>query len=214
MVSDKILAKLVVIVIIISAISVVTTLFDIDRLGSMMNVIMTVMGYDYTTTTTVCSAGITVTDDSIDFGSGYVWANATSAILDSSNSGVTNGSWKGVEDRITIENTGTCVMKVTVAMDSADAEAFLCGTGDCPNTATAKVEVEIDMVVGVACTSGLQNTYTTLADANGKNTVTLCGEMSYGSGNDQMLMSMRLTIPYDARTGSKSETLTFTGTAV
>ncbi len=160
------------------------------------------------------AAGITLTDETIDFGAGYVWANASLAILDSSDSSVVNGSWTGVTDAMTITNSGTRPINVTVVMDSADAEAFLCGTGDCPNTATAKVEVKAADNESNSCLSDLQDTYATLADASGKNTVILCSNLAYADSNDAIDMSMRLTIPYDAASGAKQETLTFTGTAI
>jgi|GEM_PF-2800947 len=160
------------------------------------------------------TTGITLTDETIDFGAGYVWANASLAILDSSDSSVVNGSWTGVTDAMTITNSGTRPINVTVVMDSADAEAFLCGTGDCPNTATAKVEVKAADNESNSCLSDLQDTYATLADASGKNTVILCSNLAYADSNDAIDMSMRLTIPYDAASGAKQETLTFTGTAI
>jgi len=99
-------------------------------------------------------------------------------------------------------------------MASADAEVFLCGTGDCPNTATANVEVKAADNEANSCVSGLQSTYTDLATATTKTTVLLCGNLAYADSNDAMNMYARIKIPYDADSGAKQETLTFTGMAI
>ena len=219
MVSDKTLTVLLVLAIISSIGATIITLINIEDLREIgLGGIRGLTGKATDTGTASVeitgAAGITLTDETIDFGAGYVWANASLAILDSSDSSVVNGSWTGVTDAMTITNSGTQAINVTVSMASADAEVFLCGTGDCPNTATAKVEVKAADNEANSCITGLQSTYTDLGTASTKITVLLCSNLAYADSNDAIDMNVRIKIPYDADSGAKQETLTFTGMAI
>jgi len=219
MVSDKTLTVLLVLAIISSIGATIITLINIEDLreiglGGIRGLTGKATDTGTASVTVSGAAGITLTDKTIDFGSGYVWANATLATLDSSDSSVINGTWTGVTDFMVVVNSGTQAINVTVSMASADAEVFLCGTGDCPNTATANVEVKAADNEANSCVSGLQSTYTDLATATTKTTVLLCGNLAYADSNDAMNMYARIKIPYDADSGAKQETLTFTGMAI
>jgi len=226
-VSNKVLVGLLVVAIVVS---LVGTLVSLDKLGKVSMPLQTITGaVTDTGTATITIAGVAaikVVDNAIDFGSGYVNASCTAAFLSSDGETLdTTNCWlnstgdvpAAVDDHHTVENNGTVPINISAALSDANASDFLCGTGGCPSTTTAQIEIKTEdggSGDSGACDSGLVSTYTVLADDNSRTSVSLCDRLGQQDSADLLEVNMNLTIPHDVDYGAKTTTVTYTGEAV
>jgi len=204
-ISNKTLALLVAIAIIVSLVGILS----VGRLG-----VVYITGRAPGTTgsgnvsvTLATEVSILMVDSTINFGSGRVNASSNNATLDSavaySESSTkwinTSAPWTA-PDVITIENDGTVTENVTVYA-SALASGFIGGTNP---------SFQLDNYAG-NCTG--EGEFTTYAEVTGTNTSTaqlICSGLPYGAGTDRFDITAKIRIPSDASVGSKNVTLTFT----
>jgi hypothetical protein len=156
---------------------------------------------------------ITLIDNLVDFGTGYVNSGDAYAIVDSNDtaSGTAGnwtstadgaGGWPGAStDYMTLENNGNVDAKVNISA-SANAATFIGGTSPAQNYAGADNEAG-------SCVAGLQSAYTALTTSQ----KVLCTNLTYGAANDAVDIMYKLTIPSDATPSAKSNTITFSAVA-
>ncbi len=164
------------------------------------------------------TVGLNMTNFTISFGTGFYNASCTTGFALFAGDGTTPVCWlnstgnpqPAVNNSHVIENTGNVVENISATLRNfANAEAFLCGTNNCPSTATARVQVRIENVEPSACLAGAQTSWATLANASGNFTVVLCSQLNSTDSNDAIRVYYNLTIPHDADQGTKAATITY-----
>ena len=225
-VSNKTIVALLAIALVVT---VVGTIVSVSKLGDMGGKYAILSGAATTGTTSLTvagSAGISVVGNTANFGTGYVAAGQTSGTACTYLDGICSlSSWTNTtaldDPAITVENTGTIDINLTVSSDANTAESWLAGGTD---TAVAELSVlsSIAGAIGgeVACDdfniSGTfaNSTYQQILTNTGKNTVTLCDDMDFIGSADILAFTFKAIVPYDSTVGAKSTTLTFTGTSI
>ncbi len=164
-----------------------------------------------TTLEIIANVGITIIDNDIDFGQGYVSSTSDYAIIDT-HEGYTNwlnstGGTGFTTDFHTIENTGSTASKfhVEVADESVEnAEYWLCGGGtNCPSEVAIVKVKSLENELG-SCTGSLIDEYETLLDhINRVASITLCDNFNPVDSMDTLNVYYYIAIPQEAPTGLK-----------
>ena len=175
-------------------------------------------------------ASVVLINNTINFGSGYVYSNATYAILDSGINAVgnvTNGTWVALTDGnqsdFTLENDGNTDINLTIA-SLKDADTFI--GGDASLNAYKYRGTNSDYLIGDGCKgvvnstglivsgfNGLNTTYTEFTGSNGPQN--LCHNLTYGTSSARYIeIDIQLQVPKDTPPGTKTDTITFIGTAL
>jgi hypothetical protein len=152
------------------------------------------------------SANINFTTDKIDFGSGRVTLGQSSAALESNDSTSTNGNWSWTSPKyLVLENIGN--VNITVELKTNNNATTLIG-GTSPQYLFKFEDVETGSVIGEGLTKDVWSA------ANTTGSGTLLGNLSFVDDKDTIRIAVRLVIPSDSRTGTLTDTVTATGTAV
>lgn len=164
-------------------------------------------------------AGISITDATASFGSGYVTPGHTSATVYTN--GTFNGSWTNTSTTaanqfIEVVNNGNVNVNLTVSSNETSAETWFCGAGTCQGSSVATLSVLVNDTETGSCAdfniSGTManETYQDILTASGKATVNVCEDLRSSGNNDDISFMFKTIIPEDATIGSRSTTLTFT----
>lgn len=149
-------------------------------------------------------------DSAVEFGTGYVTSPQTYAMLDSNsttlnnwtNTSVGGGGWPVNADYLVVENNGNSNVAINISAAS-NASSFIGGSsGGGPSEEYFSINNESN-----SCTGTLQVNYTTLTTAQSN----ACTVLAFADANDAINIYFRLKIPADVGTGTKSNTITFTG---
>jgi hypothetical protein len=156
--------------------------------------------------TVEASANINFTSDKIDFGSGRVNLGSSNAALESNDTAATNGNWSwGSAEYLVLENIGN--VNITVELKTNSNSTTMIG-GTNPQYLFKFENVEAGSMIGGGLT---QNVW---SDANISSPGTLLGNLSFADDKDTIRIAVRLVIPSDSKTGTLTDTVTATGTAV
>jgi hypothetical protein len=178
------------------------------------------------TTTLAGSAGVSLTDSAIAFGSGYYDASCTSgkATLDSFIPDKT--CWTNTTEYLTspdyhtIRNSGTTLLNVTADTDKTSGEALFCGSdGGCLATnffTMVRYKTQDTTGESGSCNSGLVSSWTNILVGDGEpsSTADVCDNLNFEDENDEVNVYYEFTVPMDATSGEKTLTVTYTGTAL
>ena len=150
---------------------------------------------------------INFTTDFIDFGSGRVFENSSSAILDSNGSGsIPGGNWTEPGTVFTLENIGNTNVSIELATGK-DADGFLGGTT--PGYKYAYLDNEAGSCINQTGDQALW------IDVNSTAPGTLiCNPLYSADANDAIDIRIQITIPSDSLSGEQTDTFTATATAV
>lgn len=136
----------------------------------------------------------------VNFGNGRVLGDNTSATLESSGTSATGGSWTWAAQYVRVENDGTVNETLNVSADTS-ATDWLGGTS--PN-----LEIKGHVTEANACNNATWLAiYRAIATANAD--ITLCPNLQFGTGKDEVNTSVKLTVPSDAEVGQKDVVLTY-----
>lgn len=171
------------------------------------------------TLTQAGSAGISVGDDMIAFGSGkYVSSCSLSYAL--LNSNASKSCWDNTtafmssEDVHTITNTGTSVLNLTVSPLLNDAEVLYCGSArGCESTDTGEILVQSNNSENSSC-SGLSTGFEYLATNSSNRSVGVCDVLDFADASDSVKVYVQLHVPQDATPGDKVLTLSYEANTV
>jgi hypothetical protein len=152
------------------------------------------------------SANINFTTDQIDFGSGRVTLGQSNAVLESNDTAATNGNWSwGSAKYLVLENIGNT--NVTVELKTNGNSTTMIG-GNSPEYKLMFENVEAGSITGTGLVPSVWS------DANTTSPGSLLGNLSFVDDKDTIRIAVRLVIPSDSRTGTLTDTVTATGTAV
>jgi len=205
-VSNKFLAFLLVIAIVVT---LVGTWYSIDKVSKFSAITgFGTEGYVNITLSNFTNINVTATD--CDFGSGYVQAGQTSAELSSNG---TNNSWQGPQtaDSMNIQNDGNRDVQLNVSSGKNAATFF--GGGTSPSVKVWSYEGYL-IGSGGCDDAGLVSYPGTEMDTT---EITICANLTAGTGSiedDMVHAGCYLIVPNDSPTGAKTDTWTFTGTAL
>jgi len=219
-VSNKTLMVLMVVAL---AVTVVGTMVGISKLGALGSRYALLSGAAVQGTGDINiqgTADIDIVDAAINFSTGYVDPACSGlANVDTDNGpnhcwiNITDpkrGEFSAFEDYHQIENNGTVRANVTVTLDEADAEAFLCeASGGCTSNVAAIYVKAKDNAESGSCNGDLQDTYAQLASYNSKQTVVLCDDLLTDNDNDAINVYYNLTLPPDMPPGKKTVHVTY-----
>ena len=162
------------------------------------------------------SAGISLTNATIDFGSGYVNGSCSLgyAVLDSSNISATcwvntsaflqNGSFHR------LENTGTVPLQINATANKHDAEEFFCGTqGGCTYSSAAKISLKTFNAENSSCTVGTLDASQTLLSDSGNSTIELCKVFKFDNNSNLLNIGIRMQVPIDVQPNTKTLLITY-----
>lgn len=232
---DNLLVGLLVLAVVVSVGGVA---LNVALLESVKVPLVTVTGR-VTSTSTVNltqdgSAGITLTDNAIAFGSGYYNTGCQTgrALLFSgyvARNQADNTSYgqpfcwinttvlltgNGSGDPHVLQNSGTTQLNISAIGSRSPIDLF-CGIGsNCSNginssIAAASFDAELN-----SCAAGLLTTGAYIGNATLNFTVGLCRELNYEDQGDSINITYNLTVPSGVTTGAKTYTITYEGLAV
>ncbi len=159
---------------------------------------------------TIASEANINTTSAIEWGEGKVNTDSTQAYLDTSQGTVTNGNWTAVTTGLLIQNNGNVNVSVAVKSGDGNAANFIGGTSPTYRWNASNYEAN-------ACDFGAFENDTRFVDVNttaAGNGEVICSILDYISTADVFELDFNITIPDDASTGIKSDTITFTATAL
>ncbi|MBI4981004.1 hypothetical protein HZC30_05620 [Candidatus Woesearchaeota archaeon] len=239
-VSNKTIVALLAIALVVT---VVGTIVSVSKLGDMGGKYAVLSGAAVTDTGTTTlnlagSVSIQMVDNAINFGNGYYNASCTGGYSDlnttvtsistgtpGTKSGtMTSYCWInttafGTYDAHHILNNGTTTFSLNISTTTTDAEAFLCGgSGSCPSSA-ARVKTQFYSTEGglATCSSGVNNSlvdFLTYDGAGDFPVYQLCGVYNFGDDRDESVVDYKLIVPFDAPSGAKTLTTTYTATGI
>ena len=192
-ISNKTLAILV-------GIAIVVSIVGIMSLGKPSVLYITGSATSGNVSVNLTSATSVLIKYNINFGNGRVLGSNASAILESNNTAAKGGSWTWTKQYVYVENDGTVNETINVSSGTSIA-SWLGGT-------TPHMYVEGWVTEPNACTdAATMSTYKTVDAQNAQ--VRLCRDLLFGSANDTVNASVKLTVPSDAPSGKKNVVLTF-----
>jgi len=166
------------------------------------------------------AAGVTLADNSIDFGSGFYNGTCflTHALINSNTSRecwVNTTTFPGTEDVHVIENTGSTVLSINVSINITDAEQFFCNVAQgCNASSDALVRIGVENNESGACTLGLATTFQDLANNTVSTNVNICDRLKFGNSADSIKAYVEFQVPKDSNPGNKTLTLNYEAIAV
>ncbi|HKL24202.1 MAG TPA: hypothetical protein VJ912_02620 [Candidatus Nanoarchaeia archaeon] len=159
----------------------------------------------YANLTVSSTVNINFSQDTVNWGEGIVDVGEDNATLDTVGPTVTGGNWTttGVEPLI-LENIGN--VNATINMRAASsAQDFLGGTSPAYEWNFTNNEAN-------SCTQGAGVTLGSYASTSTSNTE-VCAPLNYLTGQNSLQIDIRLTVPYNSKIGSLSDTITAEATA-
>ncbi len=184
---------------------------------------------DSTSTVTLIqagSAGITLTDAAIAFGSGYYNASCTTgmSVLESnrtytttSDDGASPTCWRNTTtapsaDFHTIQNNGSVKVNVSASTATGSGEALFCGAANgCPFTSVAAVALLSENGESNSCdaAASLTSGYESLLTSSSTVIVGICDKLDFQDSSDEIQIFAKVTVPKDATAGAKSLTIVY-----
>ena len=199
-ISNKFLAFLLVVAIVISVVGV---WYSVDRLNRFIGITgFGTEGYVNVTISTMAEINVTQTD--CNFGSGYIQAGAATGLIES-NGTIINWSGSGTGANLVIENTGN--QNVTVNVTSGKTLAQFYGV-DCSGDDCEYRAWSTNNNTG-SCLGGLQSHPGADMDTTNR---TMCTTLQPETAQDSINVHCRLLLSDTIPTGSKTDTWTFYGT--
>lgn len=228
-VSNKTIVALLAVALVVT---VVGTVVSVNKLGQLGGSYSTITGAATDSGTTSLNlagtAGVTVTNSTVNMGAGYVntsylnatfstnwsdaewnetigtWVNTTNPFV--GNRSINNDNTTGA---LVIENTGTVPIQLNISTGTT-AEGWLCN--GCGST-SARLEVKATVLDEAGCTGNLAGQFTNFLSHNTGNStgLTLCSEMNFADASDTVAAWFNVTVPNDASSGDHVLTLTITG---
>ena len=203
--AEGVLLVVAVIAVVVSVAGLFVTYDSINLIRQKITGLATETGEVNITIESLVSINITSAGGSagkkIDFGSGYVTAGNTYAVLATNNTMVGGTSWNSVDGGFVVENLGN--VNVTVGIKSTNAAAgFLGGT-------SPLYQYNVSVTEASSCnyTAGYGgNTYKDMTAGD----ITICDVFQNGDAMDEMRIDILLKVPSDSVTGALSETVTLT----
>ncbi|MBI5797761.1 hypothetical protein HZA98_02560 [Candidatus Woesearchaeota archaeon] len=188
------------------------------------------------TLTQAGSAGITISDSAIAFGSGYYQGNGTCSAgntfstLDSNLTYGNSGSnplpfgsvycWVNTtavsnSDSHLLVNSGSTIVNVSAYSDQKDANTLFCGSSSCAlSTTVARVQLLSYSSESLSCGTGVTAGYENLLTSSTNATVGICDTLDFADATDSVVVYANFSVPKDAAAGAKTLTITYTATAV
>ena len=182
---------------------------------------------DTSSTVTLTQSGVAgiLVNSTLSFGSGYYNASCTtgSSILESNKSygaglsapAVSPGCWINTTGTLdatvyhSLVNNGSVVVNVSAYSNQQDAETFYCGSSGCPITSNAQVDLYSINAEANSCSATLTNGFETILFAGSNTTLGICDALDFSESSDTVHVYVRLTIPKDATSGSKSMVISY-----
>ena len=236
-VSNRTIVALLAVALVVSVAGTLYSVSELSDLGGTYKMISSDQGvtsaFIQTGTSSVSVGGILsieLLNATINWGAGYVDQGSNFAHLDSnmtikgSEPGIAFPEWVNVSPWLIgdpalgyfwLENNGSVYAYVNISSETtASAEAWLCRAGGCTSS-VAKLEVRVAAEENNACAIDMNHTYAgsgtrTLLTDVGKNSQNLCKEWNFQQDNDELGVTLNVTIPGDAKSQTASLTLTFT----
>ncbi len=202
----ELLIILLVLFLFVQFIQILTTVYVYTRLESLGRV--TESGT--VSLTTVGTAGISLSDDIISFGSGYYngscflpYAQLNSNL--SRNCWVNVTTFPGSEDVHVLTNTGNVVVNVTASLvNTTDAEMFFCNAAQgCNVSLDSEILIQSLNNEDGSCV-GLSTGFEALATNSSNVSVGICDSFDYSDSNDTIKLYLELHVPRDSRIGNKT----------
>ena len=169
------------------------------------------------------SAGITLVDANVSFGSGFFNSTCTQdySVLDSEtpsvnpsrapNCWVNLSGYPLTPDYHRLRNTGTSPAKNLTALGDKSANDFYCGVGETcgGDVDTSRVEIKATNAEAGSCTNSLQSVYAPLSQNQTNASVTLCRNLLFKDTKDELNTFYNLTVPSGTTAGLKTLTVTY-----
>ena len=175
---------------------------------SMASIGMQFTGYDTISSKTAIvnvtietSAAINFTIALVEFGEGSVTAEESGATLETGEAAV-NGDWAGTISALSLENIGNVNITLNLSADVA-AAAYLGGSS--PLFQYKVTDADANSCGGVA------GTYIDFATTPG---ALVCSPLDWNDTRDEINIDIKLFIPVDAAVGTKTATITASGTYI
>ncbi|MBS3090346.1 hypothetical protein J4433_01095 [Candidatus Pacearchaeota archaeon] len=212
-ISNRTLAALLVVAIVISIGGAILTVTQVTNLVNIIPALSGITGLGSTgrvNVSVLSLAQFTVAQpNAVDFGVGYVVAQ-NFAVLNSSNSTpaawtVSGTTWAAKD--LSLENTGSVYLNISVESGSTAATMIGGGAGAIPDPAI-KFAPYNNESGSCASAGGSIAALTSFAAASTKYKV--CENFSYQASENSLNVTIELLIPGDVATGNKTAQLTFT----
>lgn len=180
-------------------------------IGFFLILFMVVIGVSYPITGKVVSvvnvtimslSSLNFTINSVDFGSGSVYLNSSSASIDTIGN-VIGGNWTPVSQGFIVENMGNTNLSVFLKSEKNAAE-FLGGTNPGYYYMINNFEMNSCTQTSIMMGSWISVNKVGYGD-------NICNNIQYADLNDSIRVDLRLVVPSDAIRGSRSDVLTITG---
>ena len=220
-VSNKTIVALLAVALVVTVVGTVVSVSKLSTLGGQYSFITgaATSGTGTGSLTTDRIVGITMDDNTVDFGTGHVNVGQTQATVWSD--GAADGEWTqtsggGENNNMSIQNNGNTDVNLTMnATDKDDAEAWLCGTL-CPNTAIANLTVNMSDAEAGSCDDyvvdgvDVSTIDQIVLDTDDKPaTVILCEDFDFRDDGDTLYAFFKAEVPIDASVGAHSAQVTF-----
>lgn len=211
-ISNKTLAVLLVIAIVISVGGAMINMAKLSELARTVPPLSMITGFGSTGRVNVSIltlAQVNLSQPHIDFGVGYVITGTSVAVLNSSNA--TPGSWVEsgntwkAKDMI-LDNSGTVDIFVNMSSDSTGATMIGGGAGALPDP---YIKVGTTNSEANSCIDKKAN-LTTIDTAATE--YEICKNLSFLSTKNSLNLSVEILVPNDVSPGNKTSLLTFTAT--
>lgn len=155
---------------------------------------------------------ITFNTNTINWGSGRTDTGKDYAVLDSEGT-VSNSSggnaFNTVSNGLTLENLGNT--NASIDLESGKDDENFIGGGQASDAPAPEYEWKVSNEETSSCVGTLSPTgYTNVSSSQ----TTVCNNFAFRDSQDLLGIDVRVKIPYDAPTTSKSDTITATATAV
>lgn len=165
------------------------------------------------------SAGVVLTNATIDFGSGYVNGSCALgyAILDSTlETNLTSNCWVNTTVFLAsatyhrIQNTGSVPLKVNASANKDDAEEFFCGApGGCTYSSTANISLKTMNAENNSCTNGVLDSFRTLLTESSNRTLEICKLLKFNNASNLVDIGILMQVPIDVQPGIKTILITY-----
>lgn len=208
---NNIIAVLAVVVVVVAVINLYITFMKVSEFEK------TLTGYatGYVNITIASSISLNITNSSADFGAGGVNSTCNRAMLYTNGKSppiIVCGNWStnptggAYPHGIVIENNGNvnCTLTVTGGTDAATMIGGAAGGGPTYNWNVTTSEA--GSCSGNAIGFNVWNTANTTPKI-------LCTDFSPAEGGDEVTIDVNITVPFDATTGAKSDTINIVATA-
>lgn len=168
----------------------------------------------------VGSAGVVLTNEAIDFSSGYVNGSCTLgyAILDSTlGTNPKSNCWVNTTSFLVsgpayhrIQNTGTVPLTLNASANKHDAEEFFCGTpSGCVYSSIANISLKTFNAESGSCVTGALDSFRTLLSDSSNSSVEVCTLFKFNDNSNLLDIGIQIKVPIDVQPGIKTVLITY-----